>query len=112
VAASLFEGDWIFILLHCSLPGFAEGVLVSFARDSDNAADRRSFVCLHLKLLRFFLHSHPPQFADEMKGLNGWMLKVCDGDFSPVQTDAHGISLLQGQFASILAVLAGVIFSR
>jgi hypothetical protein len=81
--------------LRRSLPGFAESALVSFARDSDNAADRRSFVCLHLKLLCFFLHSDPPQFADKMKGLNRWTLKVRDGDFSPFQINAHGISLLQ-----------------
>ena len=57
-------------------------LLVGFASANDNAARRRSFLYLHLKLLRFFRHSDPPQFADAMKSFNGWALKavLCDGD--------------------------------
>jgi hypothetical protein len=40
--------------------------LVRFVRDSDDTADRGSFLYFHLKLLRLILHSDPSKLADEM----------------------------------------------
>ncbi len=56
---------------------------VRFVRDSDDTADRGSFLYFHLKLLRLVLHSDPPKFADEMKHFYRWrQTVVLDRDFS------------------------------
>jgi hypothetical protein len=39
---------------------------VRFVRDSDDTADRGSFLYFHLKLLRLILHPDPPKLADAM----------------------------------------------
>jgi hypothetical protein len=64
--------------------------LVCFARDRDDTADRGSFLCFHLKLLRLILHSDPAKFADEMKYFHGWRpTVVLDRDLSALQIGVH-----------------------
>ena len=64
--------------------------LVCFARDSDDTADRGSFLYFHLQLLRLILHSDPPKFADEMKYFYSWRPTVAlDRDLSTLQIGVH-----------------------
>ena len=64
--------------------------LVRFVRDSDDTADRGSFLYFHLKLLRLILHSDPPKFADEMKYFYSWRpTVVLDRDLSTLQIGVH-----------------------
>src|SRR6516225_2571005 len=45
---------------------------------------------LHFNPLRFFLHSNPPKFADEMKSFHRWTFIVLrGGDFSTLQIGIH-----------------------
>jgi len=61
-------------------------LLVGFVRGRDDTANLRSFMQLRLNPLRFFLHSNPSKFADEMKNFHRrTFLVVCSGDFSTLQ---------------------------
>jgi hypothetical protein len=48
----------------------AARALVGFVRGRHDAAGRRRVAQFQLHLLRFFLHSYPPKFTDEMKNLH------------------------------------------
>lgn len=70
-------------------------MLVSFVRDRDHTAGRRAVAQFHLNQLRFFLHSHPPKFTDEMKNFYRWPSIVYGGDLSTLQIGVHGFSPLR-----------------
>jgi len=63
---------------------------VRFVRDSDDTADRGSFLYFHLKLLRLVLHSDPPKLADEMNYFYRWKpTVVLNRDLSTLQIGDH-----------------------
>jgi hypothetical protein len=67
--------------------------LVRFVRDSDDTADRGSFLHFHLKLLRLIVHSDPPKLADEMNYFYRWKPTVMlNRDLSALQIAVHHFS--------------------
>jgi hypothetical protein len=64
--------------------------LVRFVRDSDDTADRGSFLHFHVKLLRLIVHSDPPKLADEMNYFYRWKpTVVLNRDLSTLQIGVH-----------------------
>jgi hypothetical protein len=62
-------------------------------RDSDDTADRGSFLYFHLKLLCLIVHSDPPKLADEMNYFYRWKPTVMlNRDLSALQIAVHHFS--------------------
>jgi len=65
-------------------------LLVDLVRGRHDTAGQRGFTQLHFSQLRFFLHSNPSKFADEMKNFHRLTLMILrGGDFSTLQIDVH-----------------------
>ena len=64
-------------------------LLVGIVRGRDDTASHRGFMELHFNPLRFFLHSNPPKFADEMKNFHRRLVILRGGDFSTLQIGVH-----------------------